>query len=123
MQIEELNSYTELFDTYGLLLSKKQYELMDKYLNCDLSESELASFDGSSRQSVHDAISKAKKQLVEYESKCKFIESNKNLKKKLIKLQAFLSNEEYEQAKQLAENIIENQGESAWVYLKVWAKD
>lgn len=111
MQIEELNSYTELFDTYGLLLSKKQYELMDKYLNCDLSESELASFDGSSRQSVHDAISKAKKQLVEYESKCKFIESNKNLKKKLSKLQAFLSNEEYEQAKQLAENIIENQGE------------
>ncbi len=111
MQIEELNSYTKLFDTYGLLLSKKQYELMDKYLNCDLSESELASFDGSSRQSVHDAISKAKKQLFEFESKCKFIETNKILQMKLNELKAFLNNGKYEQAKQLAENIIENQGE------------
>lgn len=111
MQIEELNSYTKLFDTYGLLLSKKQFELIDKYLNLDLSETELASFDGSSRQSVHDAISKAKKQLSSFEEKCKFISNQEKIIEKLTKLQDFLQKEEYEQAKLLAKNIIENQGE------------
>ena len=59
MQIEELNVYTRLFDVYGKLLSKKQFEVMDKFLNLDLGESELAEMQGESRQSVHDAISKA----------------------------------------------------------------
>ena len=63
MQIEEKVTYTMLFDTYGKLLSKKQFEVMEQFLNLDLSESELAEFAGESRQSIHDAVSKAKKQL------------------------------------------------------------
>lgn len=111
MQIEELNTYTELFDTYGLLLSKKQYELMDKYLNLDLSETELASYDGSSRQSVHDAISKAKKQLTDFENKCKFIQTTSKIKEKMNQVKAFLINNDYEKAKKLICDILENQGE------------
>ena len=61
MQIEEFCEYAVLFDIYGKLLSNKQYEVMDKFLNLDLGESELAELLGESRQSVHDAVAKAKK--------------------------------------------------------------
>ena len=90
MQIEELNVYTKLFDVYGKLLSKKQFEVMDKFLNLDLGESELAQIQGESRQSVHDAISKAKKQLLEFEEKCGIIKVVDNIKDKLISAKAFL---------------------------------
>ena len=91
MQIEELNVYTKLFDVYGKLLSKKQFEVMDKFLNLDLGESELAQIQGESRQSVHDAISKAKKQLLEFAEKCGIIKSYNNIKNKLTEVQAFLT--------------------------------
>ncbi len=107
MQIEELNSYTKLFDTYGVLLSKKQYELMDKFLNLDLSESELAEFENSSRQSVHDAITKAKKQLQEYERKCNFVSYKEAVERRFENLKALLSKEEIdsEQIKKLIDEI------------------
>ena len=63
MQIEERNVLTKLFDIYGNLLSNKQFEVFDKYLNYDIGESELGELYGESRQSIHDAIAKAKKQL------------------------------------------------------------
>ena len=90
MQIEELNVYTRLFDVYGKLLSKKQFEVMDKFLNLDLGESELAEMQGESRQSVHDAISKAKKQLLEFEEKCGINKIVDNIKDKLVSAKAFL---------------------------------
>ena len=90
MQIEELNVYTRLFDVYGKLLSKKQFEVMDKFLNLDLGESELAEMQGESRQSVHDAISKAKKQLLEFEQRCGIIKSYDNIKDKLVQAKVFL---------------------------------
>ncbi|MBP3582274.1 MAG: DNA-binding protein [Clostridia bacterium] len=110
MQIEELNNYTKLFDTYGLLLSKKQYELMDKFLNLDLSESELAEFENSSRQSVHDAITKAKKQLLEFEKKCKIVKKQENINSKLEQVKALLSKQKIdaEQIKMLIDEIKTN---------------
>ncbi len=83
MQIEERNNYITLYDLYGSLLSKKQAEVMDKYLNLDLSESELAELSGETRQSVHDAIVKAKKQLNEFEEKLGIANANENLKNSL----------------------------------------
>ena len=110
MQIEELNNYTKLFDTYGLLLSKKQYELMDKFLNLDLSESELAEFENSSRQSVHDAITKAKKQLLDFEQKCKIVTRQENINSKLEEVKALLSKQKIdaEQIKMLIDEIKTN---------------
>ena len=86
MQIQELNSYTKLFDTYGKLLSNKQYEVMDKFLNMDISESEMAELEKATRQSIHDAITKAKKQLLDFESKCGFVERKNALIQELESL-------------------------------------
>ena len=83
MQIDELTKYTKLFDEYGKLLSDKQYSVMDKLLNLDISESEMAELENGSRQSIHDAITKAKKQLLEFESKCGFVNQKTMLLSKL----------------------------------------
>ncbi len=48
MQIDEHNKLVALFDEYGNLLSIKQKEVLDKYLNLDIAESELAELQGES---------------------------------------------------------------------------
>ena len=105
MQIEELNTFVALFDIYGKLLSQKQHDLLEEFLNFNLSESELAESTNSSRQAVHDAITKAKKQLLEFEEKCKVFEERNKLKIKLNDLKNTLTNES---EKQIVEDIIEN---------------
>ena len=104
MQIEELNVYTKLFDVYGKLLSKKQFDVMDKFLNLDIGESELAQMQGESRQSVHDAISKAKKQLLEFEEKCGIIKTVDNIKTRLTEAKALLLDRP--QAKEVIDDVI-----------------
>ena len=106
MKIEEMVVFAELFDIYGKLLSKKQFELLSEFLNFNLSESELAEMFGSSRQSVHDAISKAKKQLIEFEESCGILKTKNQCKEKLINLRSVLN--ENKKAQSLIDDIIEN---------------
>ena len=103
MQIDELAKFTELFDEYGKLLSDKQYHVMDKFLNLDISESEMAELENGSRQAIHDAIKKAKKQLFDFEAKCGFVEFKQELAKDLSVLASQAKDEDL---KQKLENII-----------------
>ncbi len=105
MQIDELNNLTSLFDVYGKLLSGKQYELLSEFLNFNLSETELAESLGVTRQSVHDAISKAKKQLFDFEQKCGILKNNQKTKRKLEILK---TNAKTLEEKQAIDDIIDN---------------
>ena len=55
------------FDAYGGLLTEQQRECLDLYCNQDLTLAEIAELMGTSRQGVHDAVSRAKAQLLRYE--------------------------------------------------------
>ena len=57
----------EYFDAYGDLLTEKQQECLDLYCNQDYSLAEIAELQGTSRQSVYDAISRAQTQLLRLE--------------------------------------------------------
>ena len=83
---------------------------MEQFLNLDLSESELAEFSGESRQSVHDAVSKAKKQLVEFESKCGVLKSKSGVKQKLKNLLVDFTNQNFDKVKvvEALNDIIDN---------------
>lgn len=58
-----------LWEIYGKLLTKKQYEVLNDYYNEDLSLSEIAENYNISRQGVRDLIKKGENKLFEYEEK------------------------------------------------------
>ena len=67
-----MNSKTEislLYDFYGELLKTSQQQVVELYVNEDLSLSEVAELLGISRQGVRDSLTRAEKKLLEYESK------------------------------------------------------
>lgn len=71
-----------LLDFYGNLLTKKQREMMELYVECDTGLSEIASLMNASRQSVYDTIKVSEKLLEDFEEKLgcvrKYLE-NRNL--------------------------------------------
>ncbi len=80
MSVEETIRLSELLDLYGELLSKKQKEMLNSYVNNDMSLAEIAENDNISRVAVLDAIKKAKQKLFDYESKLKLYKIKTKLK-------------------------------------------
>lgn len=58
-----------LLETYGELLTSKQYQMLDDYYNNDLSLSEIAENENITRQAVRDNLKKGENKLFEYEEK------------------------------------------------------
>ncbi|MCL6591366.1 MAG: hypothetical protein K6U80_15600 [Firmicutes bacterium] len=58
-----------LYDFYGGLLTEKQRQAMEKYYLENWSLAEIASFDGVSRQAVHDLLHRSERMVQEYEAK------------------------------------------------------
>ena len=80
MSVEETIKLSELLDLYGELLSKKQKEMLNSYVNNDMSLAEIAENENVSRVAVLDAIKKAKQKLFDYESKLKLYKIKTKLK-------------------------------------------
>ena len=72
--------FVDLYDIYGPLLTEHQRTLVEGYYLYDLSFSELAENYGGSRQSVYDAVKKARALLSEYEQKLGFVEKERLVK-------------------------------------------
>ena len=77
-----------LLDTYGKLLTEKQYKLLDDYYNNDLSLSEIAENEEITRQAVRDNLKKGENNLFEYEEKLgfmkKIIEQEEKIEKSIL---------------------------------------
>lgn len=92
-----------LCQLYGKLLTTKQLECMDDYYNNDLSLSEIAQNNGTTRQAVKDIITKSEKKLFEYEKNLEFKKKTleqedkiKEILENLEKINQKNSNEEIE---------------------------
>ena len=106
-----------LFDFYGELLTEKQRDIMDLYFNNDLSLSEIAEINNTSRQATHDTIKRCEKMLLVYEEKLKLVDKNhklietlKNVISELDNLQINIKDEKmnqliYDIKNQIIENI------------------
>lgn len=74
--MEEKIKISMLLETYGKLLTDKQYTLLDDYYNKDLSLTEIAENEGITRQAVRDFLKKGEKKLFEYEEKLGVMKRN-----------------------------------------------
>ncbi len=83
--VEKLVEIGFLFDFYGKLLSKRQYNIIDLFYLQDLSLSEIGEELDITRQGVYDTLKRAEDNLYKYEDTLglvgKFKESHRNIKK------------------------------------------
>ena len=84
--MEELVEVAILFDYYGELLSKKQFEMVNEYYNEDLSLTEIAELNSISKQAVSENIKRAIKKLHSFENKLKLVEKNNNINEFLLSI-------------------------------------
>lgn len=86
--MEETLKISLLMDLYGPLLTDKQRDVLDQYYNLDLSLSEIAENQNTSRQGVHDIVKRTYNNLIDYEDKLNLLEKlikKEKVKKQLIK--------------------------------------
>ena len=70
MRSDEKNiEYLQLLDAYGSLLTAHRREVCELYYMCDLSLTEIAEQQGTSKQSVSDTLAKSRALLDGYEQK------------------------------------------------------
>ena len=74
MKIEDSMRIIRLIDTYGTLLTTKQYDVMVNYYFDNLTLSEIGDNYGISRQAVNDCLNQSIKALEVYEEKLHDIE-------------------------------------------------
>ena len=90
-----------LCQTYGKLLTEKQYKIINDYYNNDLSLSEIAENENITRQAVRDILKKGENKLFEYEEKLEFMKRMlkqenviKNVLKEISKIETKDSDEQ-----------------------------
>ena len=81
MKLEENVYLGKLFDAYGKLLTKVQFQILDYYLNDDLTISEIGQNLNVSRQAVLDGITKGEKKLKFYEETLGFVQKVETLER------------------------------------------
>ena len=80
-----------LFDYYSALLTERQRDIFEMYVNKNLSLSEIAENLGISRQGVRDGLIKSEKALVDFEEKLCIHKKNQKLTALLNELKDLVS--------------------------------
>lgn len=105
MKIEDNLKIIKLIDTYGSLLTSRQFEVVTSYYFDNLSLSEIGDNYSISRQAVSDSINQSIKALEIYEEKLHVISKEDKLVCKLENLLNDCGNEMSNRLKEIIEDI------------------
>lgn len=89
-----------LYDFYGELLTARQKEIYEQFIQEDLSLSEIALGAGISRQGVHDLIRRCDHTLREYEEKLHLVERFVSIREKVCRIDASIDQYQKDQKEQ-----------------------
>lgn len=98
---------------YGGMLTEKQRRILSLHCEEDLSLAEIAEEMGSSRQAVHETLSRAAARLTEMESALGAAERFRRMKDGLESALASLKNKDYELTEQLLNGLLSEEMESS----------
>lgn len=73
MNLEDNLKFSLLTEFYGNLLTEKQRSILKDYFDNNISVSEIAKINNTSRQAVNDIIQRTSKVLLDYEEKLKLL--------------------------------------------------
>ena len=88
--IEQKYNLIMLYDFYAKLLTDNQRNVLDMYLNYDMSLREIAERLDNSRQAVYDSIKRSEKKLKTYEKKLKLVKKFNDIKEKTHKFEEII---------------------------------
>ncbi len=107
MNLEESLRVTSLIDTYGKLLTTKQFEIVSSYYFDNLTLSEIGDNYNISRQAVNDCINQSVRAMETYEEKLHLLQKSNLVIDKLTKI---ANDSDAELSKKLAEIIEDIRG-------------
>ena len=81
--MDHITELALLLDTYGILLTSRQREILHLKTDEDFSLAEIAETCGISRQGAHDALHRAEQQLKAFESQLGLVRRGQTLQKAL----------------------------------------
>lgn len=98
MDMKDVVRTAVLMDLYENLLTERQRNILNLYINEDYSLFEISELTGVTRQATHDTIKKSIKQLEKFEDALGIIKRNEELKLKLKDIKRKLNGNEIEPA-------------------------
>ena len=94
MEIDKFVYFNKLYSTYKELLTDKQRDILELYLQEDFSLGEISEELGISRQAVHDSVKRSEQLLNDFESKLSVIERERQLVEKINKIAKMLNSKD-----------------------------
>lgn len=82
-----------LFDFYGELLNEHQKDIYEAYITDDMSLTELAQMEGTTRQAAHDIIKRCTAKLESYENRLGLVNKFMHIKKNISEIEALTRQE------------------------------
>lgn len=104
--MEKIIEQAMLYDFYGALLNPHQKEVFEEYVLNNLSLSEIAEEQGTSRQAVHDLIKRTDRVLNEYESRLHLVAKFNSIRSDVAKIHSLSGKLSSEKDKELAKEIV-----------------
>ena len=105
MDVNKNLFFGSLFEVYKSLLTSKQQGILNDFLNRDISISEIAVSENSTRQAVNDIIKRTLKTLENYEEKLKILEKFELMQQEIDKLKTVASGKRIDELEKIIKNM------------------
>ena len=98
MNLEDNLKFSLLTEFYGNLLSEKQRSILRDYFDKNISVSEIAKMNNTSRQAVNDIIQRTSKVLLDYEEKLRLLDKFNLIKADVKEILEILKSKDFDKA-------------------------
>lgn len=104
--MEKIFEIATLYDFYGELLNNHQKRILEDYVMNNLSLTEIAEEEGTSRQAVHDLVKRAEKSLEDYENRLHLVAKFNSVKDNVSEIHSLAARLAETKEKDIAQEII-----------------